>query len=81
MPLETLDPRHDAANDEMVFPYPFTGQATAKVRVPLSAMVQGEAWVKARIKGWLRYHKRPELGTSIRIEDEQFDPKLRQAEG
>ena len=81
MPLETLDPRHDAFNDEMRFPYPFTGQANAEVRVPRRAMAQGEAWVKARIEGWFRDHARPEPGTSIRIDDYQFDPKLRQPEG
>jgi hypothetical protein len=81
MSVQSLDPRHDANSDEMRFLYPFSGQSDSEIRVPRSAMAQGEAWVKARIKGWLRYHKRPGPGTSIRIEDEQFDPKLRQPEG
>ena len=76
MPLEILDPRHDAFNDEMRFPYPLTGQANSEVRVPRKAIVQGEAWVKARIEGWFIDHERPQPGTSLRIPDHQFDPNL-----
>ena len=81
MPVETLDPRHDVANDEMRFAYPFTGQPDSEVRVPHNAMVQGEAWVKARIEGWFKYHDRPQPGTASRIPDYQFNPKLFQPEG
>jgi hypothetical protein len=76
MTLEILDPRHDAFNDEMRFPYPLTGQANSEVRIPRKAIVQGEAWVKARIEGWFIDHERPQPGTWLRIPDHQFDPKL-----
>lgn len=62
--------------DEMRLPYPFTGQAHSEVRVSRTAMVQGEAWVKARVEGWFKNHERPQPGTSIRIRDYQFDPNL-----
>ena len=83
MSVETLDPRHNAANDKMLIPYPFTGRANSKVRVPRAAMVQGEAFVKARIVGWFRYHHdRPQPGKVYdRIPDEQFDPNLFQPQG
>lgn len=81
MSEERLDPRHDAANDEMRFAYPFSGQASAEVRVCRSAMVQGEAWVKARIEGWFRYRERPHPGMTVRIPDYQFDPTKHQSEG
>lgn len=73
---EILDSRHDAANDLMRFPYPFTGQANSEVLVHRSALAQGEPWVKSRIEGWFRYNARPKAGASIRIPDEQFNPKL-----
>ena len=65
--------------DEMRLPYPSTGQAHSEVRVSRTAMVQGEAWVKARIEGWFKNHERPQPGTSIRIPDYQFDPNLFQS--
>lgn len=80
MPLERLDPTHDPLNDEMRFPYPLAGQANAEIRVPRAAMAQGEAWVKARIEGWFIDHAKPAPGTSIRTEDYQFYPHLRQPE-
>jgi hypothetical protein len=80
MSVEILDPRYDAVKQEMRFAYPFVGQANATVCVPYSAMVQGEEWVKARIKGWFIDHDRPEPGTTLRIEDWQFDINMRQPE-
>jgi hypothetical protein len=65
--------RHEA---KIRFSYPFTGEATSEVLVPPEAMVQGEAWVKARIEGWFRYHNRPEPGELVEIPDYQFDPTL-----
>lgn len=73
---QTLDPKHDVANDEMRLAYPFTGQADSEVRVSCTAMAQGEAWVKARVEGWFKNHNRPQPGTSIKIPDYQFDPNL-----
>ena len=81
MSVQTLDPRRDVGEDEMRLPYPLTGQADAEVRVPHGAMVQGEAWVKARIGAWFRYHDEPQSGTSVRIPDYQFDAKRFQPEG
>jgi hypothetical protein len=73
---QTLDSRHDPDNDEMRFPYPLSGQANSEVRVCRTAMVRGEAWVKARIEGWFKYNERPQPGTSIKIDDYQFNPNL-----
>lgn len=73
---QTSEPKHDATSDEMRFAYPFTGEADCEVRVSCSAMAQGEAWIRDRIEGWFKYHTRPEPGTSVRIPDYQFDPKL-----
>ena len=81
MPLEIFDPRYDAANDQMVFPLSFDGQATTEVRLPRTAMVHGEPWVKARINGLFRYHKQSECGAPIRIEEYEFNANLRQPEG
>lgn len=75
MTTPTLESRHDP-NDEIRFPYPFTGQPSSEVRVCRSAIVQGEAWMKARIEGYFKYHDRPQPGTFIRIPDYQFDPSL-----
>jgi hypothetical protein len=80
MSVEILDPRYDTVKQELRFAYPFTGPPNAEVRVPYSAMVQGEEWVKARIEGWFIDHDRPEPGTSLRIEDWQFAVDKRQAE-
>lgn len=77
---ETLDQRHDPNSDRMRFPYPFTGQANTEVLVPRSAIVQGEAWVKARIEGLFRYYETPQPGESLEIPDYQFDAKLFQPE-
>ena len=41
---------------------------------------KGEAKVKARIKGYFKYHERPQPGTSMRIDDYHFDPNLFQPE-
>lgn len=76
MPDEKLNPRHDGDRDEMRFPYPFTGQPNSEIRVSRTAMVQGEAFVKSRIEGWVRAHGKPQPGTSVRIPDYQFDPNL-----
>ncbi len=81
MPIQQLDPRHDAAKDEMRFAYLFAGQAVAEVCVPRAAMVHGESYVKARITGYFKYHDGPQPRTSIRIPDYQFDPIRRQPEG
>ena len=80
MSIQTLDPRHDTNDDEMRFPYPFSGRSNSEVRVPRAAIVEGEAWIKARIEGWFKDHDRPQPGISIRIPDYQFDPNLRQPE-
>lgn len=80
MSVEILDPRYDVAKQEMRFGYPFVGQANATICVPYSAMVQGEEWVKARIEGWFIDHERPKPGTTLRIEDWQFDVDKRQPE-
>jgi hypothetical protein len=80
MTLETLDPRHDAASDETRFSYPFTGEPNSAVIVPRSAMVHGEAFIKARTEGWFIDHPKPRPGESIRIETYQFNPRLRQPE-
>lgn len=80
MTAQTLDPGHDPNKDEMCFRYPFTGQANSEVRVCRSAIVQGEAWVKARIEGYFKYHEKPQPGTTMRIEDYQFNPSLFQPE-
>lgn len=76
MPDQPPDPRHDDADDEVRFPYPFTGQADSEIHVSRTAMVQGEAWVKARVEGWFKHHHRPRPGASVRIPDYQFDPNL-----
>lgn len=74
----TSDPKHETADEGIRFPYPFTGQADSEVRVHRAAMVQAEVWVKARIEGWFEDHNKPEPGTSIRVPDYQFEPKLLQ---
>jgi hypothetical protein len=78
MSVEILDPRYDVLNQEMRFAYPFTGDPDCEVRVPRSAMVQGEEWVKSRIEGYFIDHSKPEPRTSMRIPDYQFDLNLRQ---
>jgi hypothetical protein len=80
--MEVLDPRHDASSDSLLIPYPFNGGSESKIRVPGSAKVQGEAFIRARIEGWFRYHRKPRPGTIYNeIPDYQFDPHLRQPEG
>lgn len=78
MTLEITDPRHNAINDEMRIPYPLVGEPDSEVRVPRSAMVQGEDWVKGRIEGYFINHPKPEPRTSMRIPTYQFDPNLQQ---
>lgn len=80
MTIQPLDPRHNPNEDEMRFPYPLTGAANSEVRVCRSAVVQGEAWVKARIEGYFKYYDKPQPGTSVKIPDYQFDPNLFQPE-
>jgi hypothetical protein len=70
------DPRRNASNDQVQFPYPFIGEAESIVVVPDSSIGQGKDWVRARIEGWFRHHHRPRRGESVRIPDYQFDPKL-----
>jgi hypothetical protein len=80
--VKTLDPRHDASGDSLLISYPFNGKAEFKVRVPATAMVQGEDFIRARIEGWFRYHEKPRSETIYeKISGEQFDPRLRQPEG
>ena len=76
MTVVMLDPRHDANNDEMRFPYPLTGEPDREVRVPRSAIVNGIPWIKERIEGYFIDHPRPEPGASMRIPDYQFEVKL-----
>lgn len=80
MTVQTLNPRHDPSNDEMRFRYPFNGRANSEVCVCRNAVVQGEAWVKARIEGYFRYNDRPQPGASVKIPDYQFNPNLFQPE-
>lgn len=80
MNVQTLDSRYDSSTDEMRFPYPFNSLTDSEVRICRAAMVQGEAKVKARIKGYFKYHERPQPGTSMRIDDYHFDPNLFQPE-
>jgi len=79
--LNTHDPIRDDANDSVFIPYPFTGEPNCKVRVALTAMVQGETFVKARIEGWFRFHERPRSGEVYDIPDYQFAPYFFQPEG
>jgi len=80
--MRTLGPRRDASGDSLVITYPFNGAAEFKVRVPATAAVQGDAFIKARIEGWFRCHDKPRADTIYdEIPSEQFDPRLRQPEG
>lgn len=81
MTVEELDPRYDAAKDEMRYPYPFTGVANCEVRVCGATRTLEEAWVKNRIEGWFGSHDKPKPGTSVKIPDYQFEPKLHQPDG
>jgi hypothetical protein len=73
---ETLDPNCDAFQDQIRFPYPFTGEPNCEVLVPGAAKVQGDAWIRERIEGWFINHPKPLPGTSTRIPEYQFDPTL-----
>jgi len=72
--MNTHDPIRDDANHSVLFPYPFTGQPNCEVRLPLTAMVQGESFVRARIEGWFKDHERPRPGQVYDIPEYQFAP-------
>jgi hypothetical protein len=77
-----LDLKHDTSSDSLLIPYPFNGSADSKIRVTATAVVQGEAFIRARIQGWFRYHGKPRPGTVYEeIPDYQFDPRRTQPEG
>lgn len=76
MAEESLRPNYDPASDEMIFHYPFIGEPDCQIRVPGSARVQADAWIRERIEGWFVNHPKPLPGTSVQIPGYQFEPTL-----